>query len=349
METLKRILTVMVVTLVLIIVVGGLYTFGMGNMNHDKNGQVNMTTAQNQTQEGSNQNKSAGNNGTEPGTDQIPQDSPKEFEGIKNSNQQQQPDNQQQSNAQTPNPAGTPVIIQPVQTEPKIDPRLYVEQLKEQIREINEANSQIASNAGETMVMQSNGSSVSSGQSNMNELHQGFYKLGQNVSSIEQTLDKLAKTVQESNAGTPYYGMPPAVQYPGQPQTNYYPYGNPQNSTPNYYQHNPYNQYFPYGNNPMPNAQGQFTQQEQNQSGQQQMPSGQSSDLMGSMNSNMQMNQNVPMNHFSLSGLLNVNTINMVFSLILIVSIILGIIAVIGFISSLFKPRKASQEGAQIQ
>lgn len=261
MKNLKRVLTVMVVTLVLIIVVGGLYVFSMGNMNHGKTDQTNISASQNDSQDESKQNKSTGDNSV-----------------VKES------------------PAGTPVIIQAPQAAPKVDPRLYVEQLKEKIKEINDANSQIASSAGGTMVMQPNGSSDSSGQSNinMNELHQSFYKLGQNVSSMEQTLDNLAKTVQESNVGPPYYGIPPAYSYP-------------QNLAP------------------------------------------QPPDQMGSMNSNMQMNQNLPMSHFNLSSLLNVNTINLVFSLILIVSIILGITAVIGFISSLFKPQKASREGTSIQ
>lgn len=210
------------------------------------------------------------------------------------------------------------MIIQPP-VQPKTDPSLYVEQLKEKIREINDANSQIASN-----------------QSSMNELHQGFYKLGQNVSSMEQTVDSLSKTIQDNNSGTPNlygppssYAAPQPLQYPEQPQITYYPYG-----SQNYYQYNPN----------LPNTNNQVPQ------------SGQTSNQPGGMNSNMQMNStvqtdpNMQMNHsgLNISGLLSANNIKIVFSLILLGSIVLGVVAVVGFIGSLFKPQKTASEITQL-
>lgn len=186
METLKRILTVMVVTLVLIIVAGGVYTFGMGGMNHGTGSHANMTTAQNNSSSDTKKNQSTENTGSASNENSMPGMNSGD---SKESGKSQQPNSQQQQNNQTPFSAGVPVIIQPP-PEPKTDPRLYVEQLKEKVKAINEANAQIASNTGgPAMVVQPNGSAVSSDQSNMKELHQGFYKLGQNITSMEQTLD----------------------------------------------------------------------------------------------------------------------------------------------------------------
>lgn len=306
METLKRILTVMVVVLVLIIVVGGFYTFSMGNMNHDTGGQMNMTTVQNENT-GNRQSQITEKTGSPV---QTPQDQSKDANDYKESSQA---------------PLPVPIIIQPP-PEPKTDPRVYVEQLKEKLKEINTANALIASNAGgQAMVSQSNGSGASTDQFNMNELHEGLYKLGQNISSMEQTLDNLSRSIasdagtQSYNGATYYYGTPQDL--PVQPQLNYYPYGYPQN----------YSQYNPYA-----------------ASANQQMPqvpqANNSADQMNSMNSNMQMNHS----SFNLSGLLTANNIKLVFTIMLIGSLILGIVAVIGFIGSLFKPKKVTQNSVQI-
>ena len=358
MDILKKILTVMVVVLVLIIIAGGIYTFGMGKMNHGKTGQMDMTTGQNQ-QETSKQNPENGGSGIAgDGNSMTAEQQQKTAAQQKvTANQQTGPAENQQTgptnpnkqqageenkpNNQLPSQAGAPIIIQSPPPASK-NTQLYVEQLRDKVKAIDEANSKIASNTGQTMVMQQNGSVASTGQGSMNELHQGFYTLGQSVTAMEQTIDNLDRETRDTNAAGPQYynAAPSAAQYPAQ-QPSPYPYGYPQNLYPNYYQTPNSLNSLNSLNTPNLNSSAQGQQPVQ-QSGQ----TGQAADQTGSMGS-MQMSQDTTMNNGGISGLFNSKTMNLVFTLVLLVSIFLGIVAVVGFISSLFKG-SSSQENARI-
>lgn len=213
------------------------------------------------------------------------------------------------------------------------------------------------------MIAQPNGSMVS-GQAGMNELHQGFYKLGQNVSSMEQTLDNLSTDLKDNNGSNQnYYTVPPVSQYPSSQQWQNYP-GNPQSIPPNYLPY-PYNLYYPYQYpnqtapvqpnqigpyesgqpgqfgqyGPNVNDRNQPNQPGQDQLNRQQTTDSQSNNSMGSMNSSQ-------MNHSTQSGgFLNGNVLKLAFTFILVISLILGIVSVVGFISSLFKDNKSAQPG----
>ena len=267
----------MVITLVLIIVAGGFYMFSMGGMNHSKVGN-NATSTPSQNQGQVNQKQDTANQQATGNEHQVAanQQEPSQEQQKASANQQQPSQDQQkdtntQQNNQPGVPLGPPVIIQAPPPVQKTDTRLYLEQLKEKIKSINEANATIASNAGgQSMVVQSNGSVTSSGQANMNQLHEGFYKLGQSVSSMEQTVDNMSRDINEANSGSQYYQVPPTAQYPGQLQQPYY-YGYPQSVQPNYYQYNPSNPNMPNQGYQAPNPQSQTqpNQPGQNQMGQQ--------------------------------------------------------------------------------
>ena len=305
MNSLKKILTVMVITLVVIVVAGGLYVASMGNMNHgapqlaasdqkDKAKEPqNTQNTQNIAQNNNTSNKmNQGNNG------QTPSGSVGQVGPVTN--------NQGQADS-----LPAPVIIQVPPPAAKTDTSLYIEQLKARLKSINEANSSIAANSsGQSMVMQQNGSAVSSGQSGMNELHQGFYKLGQDVSSMEKTLDDLASEIKEDQ---------PIGQNPVQTVIPGYSNGYPQNMAPYYSQYYPA---YPQYQSPITQTPSQSEQQ---------------SNLNGT---------NQTMNHSSLSGkFLNANVVKVIFAAILIFSIIFGVISLVGFIGSLFKPEKSDGRG----
>lgn len=311
----------MVVILIVLLAAGGYYAATMGGMQHgnttaqsdkaDKSGSSQDTkTAMSNNQTGSvtKNDQQASKSQQNPGADQN---------GQSKENQQ----------------GNMPVIIQvPVQT-PQTDPRIYVEQLKERLKAINEANSSIASKSGgHTMVVQPNGSVDSSGQSNMNDLHQEFYELGQNVESMQESLSKLSVEINNN-------------QLPAQTgSNNTYPYYGTQNVPPNYYQY-PYNPYQPYQGQTIP---GQINPQ-QNQPGQNQnnsqtnQDSGNMNNMSGmtNMNGMTDMNGSQTNHNLSITGMLNANTLKTVFSLMLLGSIILAIIAIVGFIGSLFKTKEA--------
>lgn len=290
MAILKKILTVMVITLVLIVVAGGLYVANMGGMGHDNQA----ATATDNTQ-------------NKPGTE-VPDPTPGD---TKNN----QPSGEKGNTDQNPDKGNQTIIIQAPPPQPKTDPGAYVEALKEKINAINEVNLSLASNSsGQAQTVKPDGSVSPSGQGNVN-LHQEFYKLGQNVASMENTLEDLSKELKESQN---------TVQLQGPP---YYPYGYlpnlPQNQWPNLPPN--YNQYYPQvpGSQTVPQPQQPATPNP--------IP-----------DSQQQMNHNV-----SGSGLLNGDTIKLGFVFVLLVSVIFAIIAVVGFIGSLFRSNKVSVPGTE--
>lgn len=331
MDSLKKILTVMVITLVVLVVAGGLYVASMGGMNHGAP-QIAASDQKDKAKEGAGQNSQPGQ--------QVNQTTPQNSQNPQNTQNMAQDNMTSDKGANNQGQAGTqpvPVIIQVPPPAAKTDQSLYIEQLKARLKSINEANSSIAANSsGQSMVMQQNGSAVPAGQNGMNELHQGFYKLGQDVSSMEKTLDDLASEIKEDQSS-------------GQNQIQTvipYPNGYPQNMAPNYYQYYPpyqypsYQQYLNPANQIQPN---------QNQTGpgagqQYQSPitqtpaqSNQQSNLQGTDQS---------MNHSSMSGnFLNANVVKVIFIAILLFSIIFGVISLVGFISSLFKTEKSDGRG----
>lgn len=298
-EALKKVLTVMVVIFVFIIAAGGIYLVRMGNMDHGKATAVNVGTGQQKTSSEpakENHDKDAANTESADSKD-------KSSSAIEKNN---------------PNEAQGPVVIQvPVQV-PKTDPRFYVDLLKERLKSIDKANAKIAANSGGETVVQSNGT-TSSGAGNMNELHEEFYSLGQDIAGMEYLIDNMSKDLD-----TQTQQLPPVTGVP---------YGYGQNLPPTYNQYNPYlaqnpyqgpyNQnYYSSGNGQQGIAQGQ-TADNQSQSGVTGQP--------GSSQANLHQNHNVPGN-----GFLNANTIKLIFSLVLIVSVIIAIVSMVGFIGSLF-------------
>lgn len=211
MAILKKILTVMVITLVLIVVAGGLYVANMGGIDHGNQVATATDNAQNKLAE------------------EVPGNTPSD---TKNN----QPGGETGNTDQNPDKGNPTIIIQAPPPQPKTDPGAYVEALKEKINAINEVNLSLASNSsGQAQTVQPDGSVSPSGQENVN-LHQEFYKLGKNVASMENTLEDLSKELKES-------------QNTVQPQgpSYYYPYGYlpnlPQNQWPNLPPN--YNQYYP--------------------------------------------------------------------------------------------------------
>lgn len=302
---LKKILTGMVTLLIVLLAAGGYYSVRMGGMNHGT-AQTAYNSEDKQNTDNNQHNNPEVSSENSTGSGQKADDT-----GQPGSGNQQK--NTGQAGSEALGPAGAPVIIQ-IQP-PKTDPGLYVQQLQEKLKSINEANSSIASNSGghDSTAQQNGGSSTG----NMNQLHQDFYKLGKDIASVEQNLSKLSESIRDNKFQVPqqYYSYP-----------NNYPYVNPQ-----------YPGYLPY--QPSQNQQNQQYQQNQ-QNQQNQAHQGNISD--NSNHSNMSAGQ---ANYGILpEGILNVNSMRTVFTLVLLGSVLLGIISVIGFLTSLFKPA-ASRSG----
>ncbi len=186
MESLKKVLVVMVVILVLLLGASTVYMASMGGMNHGQMAEKSQTS------------------------------SSKPTESVANGDGQQAAgqmrDSKGQESTAKENQAGTAPsnqIILPVPvTPPKTDPNLYIMELQNRLKAIDQANGSIAENSGGQMMNgQPNGSSQP-GQSNMNELHRQFYELGQNVAGMEQSLDSLKQAIQDNQYQTqqpPYY------------------------------------------------------------------------------------------------------------------------------------------------
>jgi len=298
LETLKKILTSMVILLVVLVVAGGIYMVRMGNMNHGNVAQYPTNVYnQSQKQEASDPAQGLGEQVNDGGQNQRTQ----------GNSVQNPPDSQQNGSKQSPDTQKggstpvAPVIIQVPPQPIQKDTSLQVQMLKERLKTIDEINSIIASNSGPSIALQQNGAPVQGG-SGMNELHRNFYRLGQNVSSMEQALDSLAKDVKESSQGSQYYGQQQVPQY--------YPYGYFQGPQTNY------------------NQQGLNQLNQPNQQLNQQPNTGPS----GQVDPHASAGQ-----AFSIGNILNEDTLKLVFTFILLGSIVLGVIALVGFVGSLFK------------
>lgn len=322
METLKKVLFIMVVILVVLIGAGGYLAVNMGHMNmasnsgtgqkqNNNSSMMSQDSTHNNSKQEDTQNKNNENSNNQ--SDQSSDNS--DIQGNQNSNMNNgtnQTGNEQQGKVQN-----QPVLI-PVPQTPKTDPQVYVEQLKERLKAVNEANNSIAGKSGgQSAIVQQNGSLIQ--PSPNNQLNLDFYKLGQNMASMEQSLNDLSKSIAENQQ----YGSVPynPYVYPQYPGTGYYPYS-------------PYSQY-----------QGQYpTYQLPNQNGQSSSANGSMNDGNNMTNGNGMTNSNgmgnmngMQMNSNQLGNLLNAGNIKLVFTMILLASVVLAIVSVIGFISSLFK------------
>lgn len=300
---LKKILTGMVILLVVIVAAGGLYLASMGGMDH---GTTAAAPASGSDQKADSQKSSSTNHGA--------------ANSDKAGETGQQPSGEGPT-GQQPGSGGQgvpPVIIQ-VQP-PKADPGIYIDQIKEKLRSINETNSSIASNSGghsETI----NGQAASP-QGDMNQLHQNFYKLGKDIATMEQSLEKLSASVRDNQIPLPQqfsYNYPYGV-------TPYYSYPNANSQTPA----NPY----------YPNQSGQSIQPNQghqpgnNQGGANPGNSGHSTVTNGQMNHGI-----------SLGNLINADSAKTLFTLMLLGSVVLAVISVVGFLTSLFKKEGQDRPG----
>lgn len=305
METLlKKILTGMIILLVVIAVGGGFYLASMGGMDHGTTAAVpDSGSVQKADTQKPGEKNDAANSGKA---------------GVTG----QQPTGQQSNGPQSGNGGQSvpPVIIQ--LQPPKTDPAIYIDQMKEKLRSINEINSSIASSSGGHSTTQQNSQIVTS-QGDMNKLHQSFYKLGQDIAAMEQSLEKISAGIRDG-------------QYPApQPYSYTYPYGvSPYNNYPN--------ANFQYPANPFyPNQSGQTVQPNQgHQPGNGSNQNGTGSGNSGHSGTNGQMSHGI-----SLGSMLNAELAKTLFTLMLLGSVVLAIVSVIGFLASLFKKDDQNRPG----
>ena len=193
----------MVVVLIIVVIGGGLYLISMGGMDHGNPG-TNVGTVNDSS------GTKVGAGPAVPGSAALGPATPGPASG---------PDSTKNGTQQSPGDgtaAGAPPVIvipPPAFQGTPANLELYVDQLKTQLKAINETNSSIALNSGGTV--KPDGTGGTSGLQNQNGLYYSFYKLGQDVSAMNQTLDQLSKGIQTQNGQpNPIYYYSPGVNQP---------------------------------------------------------------------------------------------------------------------------------------
>lgn len=340
MSSLKSILVILVIILIAIVAIGVGY-FGINPLNHQSTSYQGMTDQQNYSQNLPGQQK-------QPVTDQ---------QGIQpDSGNKAQVNSDQQSGQNPPASQNTvpntgivgPLIVLPAQNpEQKADPKRYINSIQEASKLIKEATGlligQPQSITGLPGDLPQQGTAANNG--NMENIHQGLYKMGQGTTLMDIAMDGLSKEIDKTAQGgsnqNPAPTLIPQYQLPNQiPQ-----YMGPSLSPQYYYPvpYGPYQQTSPitqYPNNALP--------------GQQPMPqqgnSNQQSNQQSQNNSMTQHNMGLPSQNtpgLAPGNIINVPTITLVIYGILFLSIIGVFASIIGFIGNLFKPSGNQDQGRE--